>query len=244
MKMLIYIVSSHSMSKKQVNVDDYSIFSIKSWKLYCEKYNIDLYVEYENPAGFDEPIWNKSLIYKHDGYDFYGIIDADTIVSPNSPDIRNIIDVNKLNVVSDYGDLNWIIDSIECRKHLFEFELNIDKYFNAGVLFFPKKYLSIFEKNLEFYTKHRHDIDSIKTGGKEQTLLNYIVQVNNIEINFLPESWNLFGLFKRELNRYNWQLNDNTLWLYKYGYIIHFTGFDIENRVKIMENVYKYWYAK
>lgn len=59
MKMLIYIVSSHSMSKKQVNVDDYSIFSIKSWKLYCEKYNIDLYVEYENPAGFDEPIWKN-----------------------------------------------------------------------------------------------------------------------------------------------------------------------------------------
>jgi hypothetical protein len=85
------------------------------------------------------------------------------------------------------------------------------------------------------------EIDSLKTGGKEQTLLNFIIQKNKVPVTLLNPEWNLLSIHKKNMFTYNWQLNiDQTPYFMKYAYIWHFTGFPIEDRVNVMKQVSEY----
>jgi len=107
-------------------------------------------------------------------------------------------------------------------------------------LFFSNQHLPFFEKLLNFYFENQHELDNWTLGGgKEQTLLNFHLKESNYKRKFLEPSWNLMGLHKKQMFTHNWQLNeDDTPFFIKYGYILHFTGFGIPDRINLMKQTW------
>ena len=234
--------------KSKVNNSDYSKYSIWSWHQYCNKHGIDFLTEEENVGNFSKPIWNKELIYqKGERYNKIGIVDSDTIIHPDAPNIFDFFNEEQFCGVNDLCDLNWLFRSIDDRQKFFpDTKMDIFKYLNAGVLFFGKKYLYIFEKLLNLYLTKKEEIESIEGGGKEQTLLNFMLQSEKVPITLLDPCWNLLSIHRKNMFTNNWQLypeyantvirgNDSTYpHFLKYAWIWHFTGFPIEERTRLM----------
>lgn len=247
-KNLIYIVAIDDSSSK-ISVDRYFQYSLPTWEHYCNRHGIDLIVIRSNQFDRAEypnikPIWNKELIYCLDGieqYDKIGIVDTDTMIRWDAPDIFESVTDDDFCGVNDLCDLDWMFKSINDRQAYFP-EVRIDpmNYINAGVLFFGKRYLSIFEDLLMMYLDNRSSIDQIQGGGKEQTLLNFVLTDNKVSIKKLSPSWNLLSIHRKNMFTGNWQLKqDQTPYFIKYAYIWHFTGFPIEDRIRVMNQTWE-----
>jgi hypothetical protein len=75
--------------------------------------------------------------------------------------------------------------------------------------------------------------------GTCQTPLNYVVQMDNIDVNYLPNPYRMSHLPRKDLLTFNDQLNeDPTLFFIKYGYIWQFSGFDKRVRNKLMVDIW------
>lgn len=239
---LIYIIAINDPNR-QIQNQDYAQYSIKTWEYWCRKNNIDLKVITKDEAGLKFPIWNKSLIYKYgQGYDKIGIVDSDTMIRWDAPNIFEYIEEDKFYGVIDLCDLNWLFDSVKDRQKFFpNVKLDLNKYLNAGVLFFSSKHLDFFHKFLTFVKHYEEEINEIKGGGKEQTLLNFFLQSEGIEIETLEPAWNLLSIHKKNMFSHNWQLNQNkTPYFINHGLIWHMTGFPIEDRVQVMKNTWEF----
>ena len=56
---------------------------------------------------------------------------------------------------------------------------------------------------------------------------------------FFDPSWNLLGMHKKQMFIHNWQLEeDKTPFFVKYGFIWHFTGFGIPDRINLMKQTW------
>lgn len=239
-KNLIYIVAVNDSTSK-VSVNDYFCYSRPTWEFYCDKYDIDLVVSdvHQFDSSF-KPIWNKEMISViGKNYDKIGIVDCDTMIRWDAPNIFDIIDSGFYGV-NDTADLDWLFSSVAQRQHFFpNIHLDIFKYINAGVVFFSNEYLYLFNDLLSFYKANKSEIDAITGGGKEQTLLNFILKKNQVGIKLLEPSWNLLSIHRKNMFTHNWQLNtDQTPYFIKYAYIWHFTGFPIEQRIDVMKQVW------
>jgi hypothetical protein len=241
-KNLIYIVNINDPTK-QVQCNDYAQYSLKTWEYYCKKHGIDLIVCTEHDPRFTFPIWNKEKIWEvGHKYEKIGIVDSDTMVRWDAPNIFD--DINDgIYGVNDLCDLNWILSSIKDRQHFYpNVKLDLMKYLNAGVLFFTKDVLKPFYHLMNYYLFRKNEIDKLTSGGKEQTLLNFQLNEDRIKINLLDPSWNLLSIHRKNMFQHNWQLNiDKNPYFLKYAYVWHFTGFPIEDRVKIMSDVWDYF---
>lgn len=249
-KNLIYIVAIDDTSSTFKN-SNYAQYSIASWERWCEKNGIDLIVNRTHDPRFSRPIWNKEKIYEiGKEYDKIGIVDSDTMVDRNAPNPFDLIGEDDFCGVNDLCDLNWLFSSIEQRQKFFpETQIDISKYLNAGVLFFGKKYLYLFKELLDFYLENQEEIDSLDGGGKEQTLLNFVLQKNKVKIKLLDPCWNLLSIHRKNMFVNNWQLHpewkgqvsmkypESLPHFMKYAHIWHFTGFPIEERTRIMSVV-------
>lgn len=241
-KNLIFIVSINSETSQFPN-SDYAQYSIKTWEYWCKKNFVDLKVLDENIGNFRYPIWNKELIYQFgEGYDKIGIVDSDTMIRWDAPNIFDFMEEDKFYGVNDLCDLNWLLDSIKQRQRFFpNIEMDIFKYINAGVLFFSSKYLDFFQKFLTFVTDNMSEIEQIKGGGKEQTLLNFFLQQEKVDLELLTPAWNLLSIHRKNMFSHNWQLNQNrTPYFVNYAFIWHMTGFPIEQRVQVMKSTWEF----
>jgi hypothetical protein len=239
---LIYIVNINDPTK-QVQCNDYAQYSLKTWEYYCKKHGIDLIVCTEHDPRFTFPVWNKEKIWEvGHKYEKIGIVDSDTMIRWDAPNIFDLV-IDGIYGVNDLCDLNWVMSSINDRQHFYpNVKLDLMEYLNAGVLFFDRKQLDIFEELYWQYLSHQTEIDLLKTGGKEQTLLNFTIQKMNRPVRLLDPSWNLLSIHRKNMFQHNWQLNiDKTPYFIKYAYVWHFTGFPIENRVKVMSDVWDYF---
>lgn len=242
MRSLIYIVAIDDASSK-VSVNDYFCYSRPTWEYYCDKYDIDLIVsDVHQLDGSIKPIWNKEMISVIGRpYDKIGIVDCDTMIRWDAPNIFDLFGADDMCAVSDLCDLRWMFDSIDQRQRFFP-NVSIDpmNYVNAGVLFFGKRYLQLFGDLLDFYLDNRVEIDSLQSGGREQTLLNFIFAKNEVNIKKLSPAWNLLSMHRKNVFVYNWQLNrDRTPHFIKYAYLWHFTGFPIEQRIDVMKQTWE-----
>lgn len=239
MKKLIYMVQIDDPSSS-IKHSDYSQYSIETWKYWCIKNNAELIINTTKDNRIDRVVWHKELIYEYGKYfDKIGIVDNDTMIKWNAPDILST--VNTLAGVIETSDYNWILKSINVYKKFFpDIDINIDNYINAGIIFFDKKYLTLFKEVFDFYLSNKTELDNWnKGGGREQTILNYHIVKNNIPLEILHPGWNLGSMHKKDLFLHNWQLNlDNTPHFIKYGYIWHFTGFDVNHRKSLMNDTW------
>jgi hypothetical protein len=122
-------------------------------------------------------------------------------------------------------------------------ELDTDQYINAGVVFFTNNHKKFFDEMLKFYFNNKEELDNwnIPNTGREQTIFNFMLKKLKIKQKYLPPIWNLFAMHKKDMFTHNYvfERDNKTPYFLKYGYIWHFTGFPIENRIEIMKNVYE-----
>jgi hypothetical protein len=90
-------------------------------------------------------------------------------------------------------------------------------------------------KNCDEFVK----IQSTLRRGTDQTPLNYVVSINKVDVNFLPLSYRVSHLPRKDLLSYNWQLEeDKTPFFIKYGNIWGFSGFDKRQRNELIKQTW------
>jgi len=244
-KNIVFIIDIKNNGKTK---REYEI-SIKSWKHFCDKYDHQLIVMDEPIMKIEDMgvIWQRYFLFdilEHNKISFNQvcIVDADTIVHPDTPDFFELTD-NKYTLVHDDGNFDWIIRSMEnYNKHLFDTEevFNWYEYYNSGFQIVNSSHKDFFNTVKEFYL---HNSDKIKWCqrtygvGTDQTPLNYLLRKESIEVKTLPYSYNMSCMNAKEC--VNEQMQHT-----KAGYVMHFNGLPNkdESVPYWMEKTYKYLY--
>jgi hypothetical protein len=233
-------------------------YSVKSWKKWCDKNKCEL-IEWKDPIMDSDmfPIimqreWVFDIIEYNDiDYDQVLIVDADTIVHPNCPNFFKETNHNYSAVVNN-GCYEWVTRSIrEWGKVMFPNEPLVKSYnyFNTGFVIANKKHKPFFNEIKELYLnrgdeiKHYRDTIKASTG---QTMVNFMLQKNNIEVTKLSEGYNLQDLFKKNLlhiPNHSWFSDD--LHFLDAGWVYHFNAIPQNDRHVSywMERTYKYLYG-
>ncbi len=222
-------------------------WSIESWKRYAKKYNHELIVLDERLFDIEylKPQWYKIYILdlleaNNIDYDQVLYVDSDTVVHTNAPDIFDITE-HKFCAVRNFGDMDWILRSIEnYSKHLFNgFLFPYYKYFNSGVMVFNKKHKEFFKELQAFYEANRESIITIQKTygvGNDQPVLNFFVNrdiPNDYKV--LDYEWNMQAMPLFEV------LTEDMLHT-RYGYISHYNSGVKPTPGYWIERTYKYLY--
>ena len=224
-------------------------YSIDSWKHFCKKYKHEILI-------LDQPIvdtnymgiiWQRYFLFdvldsNSIDYNQVLIVDADTIIHPDSPDFFELTD-NKYSLVYDDGDFDWIIRSVEnYKEHLFQDQpiFNVFEYFNSGFQIVNKSHKSFFETMRKFYIENSEMIRWCQKTygvGTDQTPLNYLLRREGIETKALPYKYNMSCMYAKEI------VNLDMLHT-QAGYVMHFNGLpDKDTSVPYwMELTYKHLY--
>ena len=156
-KNVVFIVNL-TETKKYGRNQPYQL-SVDSWKLWCDKNDCELFVLTERiyPEDYMNANWHKIFVFQllesNDvDYDQVLIVDADTMVHLEAPNIFDITD-RKFCVVHNYGSYDWVCRSIEnYKKHLFpDVDVPLFEYFNSGIIICNKKHKQFYEKIINFY---------------------------------------------------------------------------------------------
>jgi hypothetical protein len=160
------------------------------------------------------------------------------------PNFFDMVD-DRMVAWRDMSNLNWIYYSIEGYKPLFnDFKLDISKYINCGSIIVNKSHRDFLEYIKKFYYKNKTDLiklqDEIVKKGTDQTPFNYLLQINDIDVNMeLPRSFNLNHMNRGDWFSHNWQDGDDkTLFFLKYSYIWRFTGISKDQRTQLMSQTW------
>ena len=224
-------------------------YSIDSWKYFCDKYGHTLLV-------LDEPIvdtnymgviWQRYFLFDildHNEIDYNQvlIVDADTIIHPDAPDIFTLTE-DKYCLVHDDGDFDWILRSMEnYHHHLFQDQplFNWYEYFNSGFQIVNKSHREFFNTMRKFYEENVEQIlwcQKTYGVGTDQTPLNYLLRRENIETKALSYKFNMSCMATKEVVNEAMQHTE-------VGYVMHFNGLPNkdESVPYWMELTYKYLY--
>jgi lipopolysaccharide biosynthesis glycosyltransferase len=234
-------------------------YSIQSWKNWGEKNNVQVFE-------WTEPITDPSLMkitlqryWVHDilqhndiEYDQVLIVDADTIIHPNSPNFFDITE-GKFSTVLNNGCYEWVTRSIKnWGEALFEQDERPSpwEYFNGGFQITSKEHIPFYDYVKDFYQTNAGTIkilaDKIKA-GTDQTVVNYLAKKFGVETKFLPEAYNLQDLFRKNLLHipgHSW-FKDELLFL-DAGWVYHFNAIPQNPRHVDywMERTYKQLYGE
>ena len=233
-------------SNSKFDHNSYYNITKQAWTKYCDKHNIDFLFIDKLLENIPHPKWNKHCVFEYtkDKYEKIGIVDFDTMPNWQSPNFFDLYDDEFCGVV-DNESITWLDNSVNLYRNRFE-ELNVDielgEYINSGVLFFTKKHKFVFEEVLKTYYDNKEKFDNwnVPNTGRDQTVLNLILKKLNVHRKYFDVRFNTMRLIKNDWLHYNWQLDeDKTPFFIKYSYIWHFTGCSIEERTKLIEDIWK-----
>ena len=135
-------------------------YSINSWKYWCDKNDCELIVweDLVLPAEEMKITWQRyyvlDILENSDiDYDQVLMVDADTIIHPDTPNFFEMTE-HKFTAVHNEGCYDWICRSIEnYNKYLFpgEIPFGLNEYIKTGFLIFNKKHKKFLEDFLNFY---------------------------------------------------------------------------------------------
>jgi hypothetical protein len=219
--------------------------TINAWQYYCNKNSIDFIVVREKMPNVKYSVWHKEFVFDYvgDKYDKIGIVDFDTMIKWDAPNIFELYDDEFVGVL-DQTSINWMNLSQTAYRNTFpqfkNMHVGLSEHINGGVLFFTKNHKPFFETLKQFYFDNKPVLDNwnIPNTGKEQTLLNFHLKRDGIKCKYLPYAWNTVGMIKKGLLWHNDKLNDPIPFFFKYTYIWHFTGFPIEERVQLINQIW------
>lgn len=214
--------------------------SIDSWKVWAKKNDCEVFIldQWVYDKEVMNPNWHKLLVFdllENSGieYDQVLIVDSDTFIHPDAPNIFEETD-NKFCAVHNDGSYDWVMRSIETySKHVFEgYMFDWSEYFNSGVMVVNKEHKTLFKDILEFYLTNQELVKGIQSNfgvGTDQPMINFFVQKNNVDLKLLPYKWNMQDLHRKEI------LTEDMLFT-KLGWVYHF------NAIPQNTNSYKTWY--
>lgn len=230
-------------------------YSIKSWSKWCKLNDIELF-EWTEPIADPESLkitlqryWVHDILeYNNINYDQVLIVDADTIIHPSTPNFF-LETENKFSVVVNNGCYEWVTRSIrEWGTNLFPEEEYIKpwNYFNGGFQITNKLHKHFYKQVQNFYLENSiliSKLSGIIKAGTDQTIINYLSKIHNVEKKLLPECYNLQDLFRKNLLHipgHSW-FEDNLNFI-NAGWIYHFNAIPSNPRDTFywMERTYKH----
>jgi len=250
MKNIVFIVNLKE-GKKQGRNTPYH-FSVNSWKQWCSTNNAELFVLEDRI--YDEDMmnanWHKIFaldLLESNGieYDQVLISDADIIIHPDAPSVFEETD-HKFCAVRNFGSMDWVCRSVEnYSKYLFDdFKISPMDYFNSGIIIINKKHKEFYQKVQTFYLDNHENIRFMqeKFGvGTDQPVLNFFVEMENVEKKLLSYKWNMQDMARVEALT-------NDLLFTKMGWIYHFNAIPNNHDGKytrhFMEHTYNTLYNK
>ena len=185
-------------------------YSVRSWQKWCDKNDVKL-VEWTEPIMDHNnfPIiyqreWVFDILEHNDvDYDQVLIIDADTIVHPDCPNFFDETERKYCGVQVD-GCYEWVTRSIRgFGDMLFDGQrIHPWRYINGGFQIVNSEHKSFFESMKTYYLnnseKITNAIDTLKC-GTDQTIVNYMLHQEKIDVKMLPSCYNLQDLFRKNL---------------------------------------------
>ena len=185
-------------------------YSIESWKKWCDKNGCELLVWEDLILPIEEMkiTWQRYYLFdilKSNNIDYDQILmaDADTIVHPDCPNFFKDTEYKYCGVMND-GDYEWVLRSIRgFGDMLFDGKRIYPwNYINGGFQIVNKNHINFFESMKEYYSKNKQEIIStisqLKT-ATDQTILNFMLKINNVDIKILPNCYNLQDLYRKNL---------------------------------------------
>jgi|TARA_R110002073_G_scaffold22433_1_gene77534 lipopolysaccharide biosynthesis glycosyltransferase len=213
-------------------------YSINSWKHFCDKHNCELLI-WEDllfPVEDMKITWQRYYLFdilkgNNIDYDQILMVDADTIVHPDCPNFFEETDHNYCGVMND-GCYEWVTRSIrDFNQELFTGVTppHPSIYINGGFQIVNKKHKKFFSNMKEFYSGNKeriqYAIDKIKA-GTDQTIVNYMLEINEVDVKILPACYNLQDLFRKNLLHipgHSWW-PDTLEGMYSAGWVYHFNA--------------------
>ena len=212
-------------------------YSIKSWTNWCKKNDCELLVweDLLYPIDYMKITWQRyymfDILEANDiDYNQVLMVDADTIIHPDCPNFFELTD-NKYCGVKVDGCYEWVVRSIKgFGDELFSGKrIKPWNYINGGFQIVNKSHKDFFESMKKYYSENKdkiiHTIDKLKC-GTDQTILNYILDKENIDVKLLPLRYNLQDMFRKNLlhiPEYSWW-PDTLENLWDSGWIYHFNS--------------------
>lgn len=186
-------------------------YSVKSWKHWCDK-NGFLLIEWEDPVLDSEtfPIiiqreWVLDILnHNNIDYDQVLIVDADTIVHPDTPNFFKETNHMYSGVINN-GCYEWVTRSIrDWGNNLFPNQEKVKpwNYFNTGFIIMNKKHKEFLDVVKNFYLDNIDEVNRLRNVIKAstgQTIINYLLDREGIETTKLPDCYNVQDLFRKNL---------------------------------------------
>ena len=229
-------------------------YSIASWKYWADRNNCDLVVMDQLICPVEEMKITWQRYYVLDilenskiEYDQVLMVDADTIIHPDTPNFFEMTD-HKFCAVHNEGCYDWISRSIEnYHVHLFpdiDIPFTLNEYINGGFLIFNKKHKIFIKEFLKFYEINKQIIIQLQDTyhvGTDQSVINYVLRIKNIDIKILPFEYNMCDLVKKEI------LNED-MTMTKVGWIYHYNAIpdnhEADKTMYWMKKTYEYFHGE
>lgn len=218
----------------------YEQYCLNTWKYWCNKNNVELFILNEpvvDPFHM-KPNWQKMYAFdllnaNNIDYDQVLIVDIDTMIKWDTPNFFNLTN-NNFTAIIDNDNINWVTKSIKGYQHFFpDINIHWTEYFNSGFVIFHKKHKKVINGMLDMWDKNSEELIYLQNNlkkGHDQTPLNYMVKQMGFDVNYLPKTFNLTHLQRKEI------LQD--LMFIDCGYIWHFNGFDKNYREPLMKQTW------
>ena len=225
-------------------------YSKRTWEYWCEKNDVE-FVHYHTPSRSDYKQykinwqrWFDVFDYIPDDYDSVLLVDASIMVKWDAPNYFDTGDGEWCALRAD-ENWGWTHKSARGYRDMFpDVDFNHNDYFSSGFTLFRKKHEPIIKKMTEFFMLNHDEIirreDVTVKRGRDQPVLNYLVQEAGIPVHFWDKTMGVSHLYRRELLAGNWQLDDPTPFFIRYFNAWIFSGFPDrgDTRTKLMSQTW------
>jgi len=193
-------------------------YSVDSWKRWCDKNDCELVVwnDLLYPVDYMKITWQRYYLFdileSNDiEYDQILMVDADTIVHPECPNFFEETERKYCGVQVD-GCYEWVVRSIKgFGDELFNGDrIKPWEYINGGFQIVNETHRHFFETMKKYYLENSNKIieviDKLKC-GTDQTILNYMLHKEKVDVKLLPSCYNLQDMFRKNLlhlPNYSW----------------------------------------
>ena len=189
--------------------DSYS-YSVRSWKRWCNKNNYELLIweDLLYPVDYMKITWQRYYLFdileaNNIEYDQVLMVDADTIVHPDCPNFFEETDAQYCGVRVD-GCYEWVLRSIRgFGDKLFDgMRIHPWNYINGGFQIVNYNHIDFFNTMKSYYNENSEKItktiDELKC-GTDQTIVNYMLHKEEVDVKYLPSCYNLQDLYRKNL---------------------------------------------
>lgn len=220
---------------------DYKEWCIKSWKVWCKKHDVDIFILSDElkDKTIMKPTWQRWHVFdildaNNIEYNQVALVDVDTMIHPEAPNFFELTK-NEFSVVQEDVMVEWIHNSIQGYQDMFkDVKFNWTTYWNNGFIVINEKHKNLCKDITDFYYENEHELrnrqhNTLKKGS-DQTPVNYMVRKSGLPITYLDKTWNFTHMHVRGVLQ-------NALFL-DCAWVYHYNGFEKTLRNNLMKQTW------